>query len=525
VRQPSREAVLWLVGAAAAGFLLAVSSVIYPAWKQARPFTMSSWKTLVRTSGKPLWQKLYLDMVLLMTSLFIYWRTASAGYQVVLAPEGVPQISVHYEAFMAPFCLWLGGVLVGIRFWENIIMGSRRLLSLLLNPLAKNLSGLVASYVSRQEPLIARGILLVSLAVSFAVSTAVFNATYTTQSRIDAELTNGADVTVTGSTTAPAASKLAELNALQGVAAAQPMMHRFAYVGHDLQDIYGIDPKHIGEATHISDAFFANGSATKALSMLAAHPDGVLVSEETRQDFQLQQGDVLNLRLQFPSDHQYHVVPFRFMGVVREFPTAPTDSFLVANAGYIAEKTGSDAQEIVLLRAQGDPAQLAAEAKKIAASLPGVKVTDFESTRKAISSSLTALDLQGLTRLELVYSILLVMGAAGLVLALGLNERRRNFAILTALGAKSGQLGAFIWSEGLLVLAGGGAIGALLGIGVAQVLVKVLQDVLDPPPEHLMMPWGYLAFLCFAAVLSTIIAVQGVKGISQRRLVEELRKF
>ncbi len=77
----------------------------------------------------------------------------------------------------------------------------------------------------------------------------------------------------------------------------------------------------------------------------------------------------------------------------------------------------------------------------------------------------------------------------------------------------------------MLVLAGGGAIGALLGIGVAQVLVKVLQDVLDPPPEHLMMPWGYLAFLCFAAVLSTIIAVQGVKGISQRRLVEELRKF
>ncbi len=35
------------------------------------------------------------------------------------------------------------------------------------------------------------------------------------------------------------------------------------------------------------------------------------------------------------------------------------------------------------------------------------------------------------------------------MLALGLAERRRAFAILSAIGATSGQLGAFLWSEAL----------------------------------------------------------------------------
>jgi putative ABC transport system permease protein len=344
-------------------------------------------------------------------------------------------------------------------------------------------------------------------------------------SHVDAELTNGSDVRVTGSTAFPPGSKLKELKALPGVAAAQPMIHRFAYVGKDLQDIYGIDPKHIREATNMSNAYFASGNAQATLSMLAKQPDGVLVSEETRRDFQLRRGDPLNLRLQFAADHQYHIVPFRFIGVVREFPTAPKDSFLIANSGYMAKQTGSDAKEIVLIRTQGNAGKLVKRVQKVVASLPGAKVTDIGSAQRIISSNLTAVNLHGLTRLELVFAVLLVMGATGLILALGLTERRRNFAILDALGAKSSQLGAFIWSEGLLMLVGGGTIGTVLGFGVAQILVKVLTGVFDPPPEYLYIPWGYMGLLAAAAIVSAVIVVFGMKIISRRPVVEELRNL
>jgi putative ABC transport system permease protein len=352
---------------------------------------------------------------------------------------------------------------------------------------------------------VARGVVLVALAFSFATSTAVFNTTYNAQARVDAELTNGADVAVTGSTAYAPSSMLSQLMALPGAAAVQAMQHRFAYVGNDLQDLYGIDPAHIGEATTMSNAFFAGGNAQATLAALAAHPDGVLVSQETVTNYQLNVGDQINLRLQRVSDHQYHVVMFHFLGVVREFPTAPKDSFLIANASYVAQQTDSDAAEIVLMRASGNPADLAVRAQNALGSLPGARVTDIGSTQRLIGSSLTAVDVRGLTGLESTFAILLVAGAMGLILALGLAERRRTFALLAALGAKRTQLGAFLWSEGVVIQVSGGIIGIALGFGIAQMLVTILTGVFDPPPEVLSIPWPYLVLMAAAAIASLMV--------------------
>lgn len=66
---------------------------------------------------------------------------------------------------------------------------------------------------------------------------------------------------------------------------------------------------------------------------------------------------------------------------------------------------------------------------------PGATVTDIATTRGTVGSSLTAVDLAGLTRVELGFALLLAAAAGGLVLALGLTERRRSAAITAALGA------------------------------------------------------------------------------------------
>jgi len=226
----------------------------------------------------------------------------------------------------------------------------------------------------------------------------------------------------------------------------------------------------------------------------------VLVSAETLKDYQLHPGDLLQLRLQSALDHQYHVVPFHLVGVVREFPTAPKDSFLVANAPYIAQQTGTAPAEIVLPRASGDPATLAAAARRVVSGFAGVKVTDLGATQGIISSSLTAVDLHGLTRIELGFAVLMVAGATGLIMALNMAERRRTLAILAALGARDGQIGSFLWSEGLLILGGGAVIGAATGFAVAEMLVKVLTGVFDPPPEALAVPGLYLAGLAIAVL-------------------------
>ena len=497
--------------------------MLYPAAREARSSTVAASRSVVGRTTKPLWRRTYLDFIFLAASGFMFWRTASTGYQVVLAPEGVAQTSVSYEAFIAPLLLWIGVALLTLRLWSFGLDRGRKQVSTALHPVAGGLSGAVAASLARQRVLVTRGVVLVALAVSFAVSTAVFNTTYTAQSHVDAQLTNGSDVTVTGPTSSPAGNKLAALKSLPGAAAVQPMQHRLAYVGNDLQDIFGINPNKIGNATAMSNAYFANGDAKATLKTLANRPDGILVSKETVKDFQLKPGDQINLRLQSAKDNKYHKVPFHFVGIVREFPTAPKDSFLVANSSYIAKQTGTSAQETVLMRASGSPSQLATAARKVVSPLAGAKVTEIGSAQATISSSLTAVDLRGLTRLELAFAIVFVAAATGLVMALGIAERRRTFTILSALGAKSGQLGAFLWSEGLLILVSGSLIGVALGFGVAEMLVKVLKGVFDPPPETISVPWVYLLVLALAAAISMGIAVLGSQAVSARSKAEDLR--
>jgi putative ABC transport system permease protein len=236
------------------------------------------------------------------------------------------------------------------------------------------------------------------------------------------------------------------------------------------------------------------------LKQLQSVQDGVLVSDETVTDFQLKPGDKINLRLRNASDSAYHVVPFTFIGVVREFPTAPTDSFLIANAAYVASQTGIASAETLLIKSDVAPHDLAAKIAKALPALTPLKVSDASEAAHRIGSSLTAVDLQGLTKLELAFALPLVAGALGLVFALGLSERRKNFAILLALGANARQLGALLWSEALVIYAIGLTSGIAIGWFIAWVLVKLMTHVFDPPPEALAIPWAYLALLALAGL-------------------------
>ncbi|KAA3447008.1 ABC transporter permease [Mesorhizobium sp. SARCC-RB16n] len=506
-RATTADSVPTLLFIALVGLLVGFVAFLFPAWRDARWTTVNFARRTVTRTVSPLWQKLWLDLLLLAAAGLFFWLSASTGYQIVLAPEGVAATSVDYKAFIAPALFWLGMALLAIRLSGEIISRNGAMLRAIIAPVCGRLAPVVSAALSRQSGRLTIAIAMTALAISFATSTAIFNATYNAQARIDAELTNGSDVTVLGTSDRPAGAHLTALASLANAAAAEPMQHRFAYVGADLQDLYGIDPRRIERATSLSDAYFSGGNATDTLGRLASTPDGVLVSEETVQDFQLQQGDTLNLRLIDAKDHQYHPIAFKFVGVAREFPTAPKDSFLVANAAYVARMTGSDASEYVLMRAKGDPTALARQVSSMLTFDPSLKVTDIGQAAHLIGSSLTAVDLGGLTAIELGFSVVMAAAAAGLMLALGFIERRRSFAILSAIGAKPRQLSAFLWGEGAVIIVGGFAFGLLSGVATAWMLVKLLTGVFDPPPETLSVPWIYLGTVLCLVAASVIAAV------------------
>jgi len=173
--------VVWLMLAALLGFALAAAAVLFPAWRALRGETVVSARAVVGRGHAPLWQRLYLDILCLTLAAVVFWETATSGYQVVLAPEGVAQTSVNYGAFIAPVFLWLGAGLLTLCLWSLLLGRGQTFLATflagMLRPVAGGLSGTVAASLGRQQGRIAGRVVLVALAFSLAVSTAVFNTT------------------------------------------------------------------------------------------------------------------------------------------------------------------------------------------------------------------------------------------------------------------------------------------------------------------------------------------------------------
>jgi putative ABC transport system permease protein len=518
------EALAWTGGAAAGGLVVAALTMVLPAFLDWRQTTIAATRTVTGDRrGGPLWQRLGFDFILLGAAGLVFLAAGGNQYQLVLAPDGIPSTSVSYWTFAAPALLWTGGALLAWRLANLLLSRGRGLVRWGLWPLAGELARTVTHSMSRRRNLVARSIVLLALSVSFAISTAVFNSTYLTQAEVDAKLTNGADVTVTEPPgTSVAASEASRLASIPGVHSVEPLQHRFAYVGADLQDLYGVRPQTVAGVTALQDSYFSGGSARALMARLASAPDSILVSAETVKEFQLRPGDLLNLRLPDPRTQSQVTVPFHYVGVVSEFPTAPKDRFFVANADYVAQRTGSDAVGAFLVDTGGkDTSGVANRIRNLLG--PAATITDISTTRANVGSSLTAVDLSGLTRLELAFALVLAAGAGGLVLALTLNERRRTFAIARALGAKRRHVLAFIGGETSVVAAGGALIGVALGWLLAELLVALLAGVFDPAPTAPTVPWNYLAGLVVTVVLALLAASAAVARLAGRDAVSAFR--
>ncbi|MGI8921345.1 MAG: FtsX-like permease family protein [Solirubrobacteraceae bacterium] len=519
------SAVLWALGAAIVGLLIAAGSIALPALRDARSLTVAGQRRQIgRTARGPLWARYGLDFIFLAIAGFIYWQASQNGYQLVLAPEGVAQVSVNWYALLAPVLGWIGAGLLVYRLADLVLSRGRIPLTGALRPLAGELAPTVASTMSRQRRLLSRAVALVALTAAFAGSTSVFNSTYRAQAEADARLSNGADVAVTESPGASVgvAQGIAQLKQIRGVGSVEPLQHRYAYIGADLQDLFGVRPGTITTAGKLQNGWFQGGSAADLMKIIAKDPSAILVSAETVKDYQLHRGDTLNLRLQNGQTKQLTTVPFHYEGVAKEFPTAPKDSFFVANQSYVAAKTGSDAVGSFLVQTDGtNPAVVAKRISSVVGS--SAAVTDIVNQRVVVGSNLTAVELSGLTRIELGFALVLAAAATGLALGLGFQERRRTFAIASALGARSRQLGGFVWGESAFVTGGGLVLGAVMAGVLSITLVHVLTGVFDPPPDALSIPWGYLIGVGGAVIATVLLAGIITLRALRRPAIEELR--
>jgi len=478
-------------------------------------------RTVQRTT-KPLWQRLYVDVLALAVSGLVYWLTARTGFSAVVNPDSNPTLSLSVYMFLAPALLWIGATLLLVRLRAGVLAWAARRATA---GRANSRFGFLVASAGRRTHAINRGLLPVGLLLAFGVNLGVFAATYDQQARVDAQLTLGADVVVNAPAGAVAAHGLEQRVArTSGVSGTTSLDHAYAYVGQDLQDIFGVDPSTLTRGTSLRDSYFLGGTAAQTLARLRARRDAVLVSRETITDYSLNIGDLLRLRVLDRRTGQLKVTPFHVAGVVQEFPSAPRDSFMVANLGYLLAVTHDRGPNVVFVKTRGSPSD---SAHRVAGTVRrfGGTVKDITSQTAQTVSSITTVDLRGITKIEEGFALVLAAAAMALFVVLGVIERRHEFATMAALGSSVRDIAAFLWSEAAIVLVGALALASLLGWLLAEMLVAMLRHVFDPPPDHLAAPWGFLLGLGGAAVASGAVAVAiGMIVFRRLRLGEILRE-
>ncbi len=457
----------------------------------------------VQRARRPLWDRLYLDLAALVVSGLIYWLTATTGFAAVVNPDSNPTLSLSVYMFFAPALLWIGATLLLVRLRGRLLGWA---LGGATGGRARTPRAFLLASAGRRSTAVNRGLIVVGLLLAFGVSLSIFTATYDQQANVDAQLSLGADVTATAPPGAIAVHGLeAKIGRIPGVQGTTAIDHSYAYVGPDLQDTYGINAATIGRATTLRDSYFLGAGGRQTIDRLRARPDGVLVSKETISDYQLSLGDLLKLRVLDHRTGRFHVVPFHVAGVVQEFPSAPRDSFMVANLSYLqaADHAGGPNEVFVRAADAGSTGRAIAQAT----SADGTSVTTIAQQTQQTVSSITTVDLRGISHIEEAFTIALAAAAMGLFVVLTLIERRHEFATMAALGASLRTIGAFVWSEAAVVLLAGLVLAAGLGLLLALMLIAMLQHVFDPPPDQLALPWVYLGELAGATLLAAGAAV------------------
>jgi putative ABC transport system permease protein len=274
---------------------------------------------------------------------------------------------------------------------------------------------------------------------------------------------------------------------------------------------------------------YAPGSARQVLDALANTPNGVIISVEQAEKYNIQVGDPVLLRRYNRTTRQYVDVQTQAVGLFIYFPTSAQDSDFILNRDFMTQSSGNPAMDYFLINAGGNSATTTSVASALAAQYQNVMPVRIQTTLNVIkteTSSLTSLNLGGLGRMEMLYTVLVTsLGLAIFLLAM-VNERQREFGAMRALGANLGHLRRFLFAEAATIGGLSLVIGAVVGVALAFLLVMLLGVIFTIPAHWLALPGLELLGLA-ALVISgmTTSALLSARRLASLKVVEALREL
>jgi len=497
---------------------LAIVLSLLPAWLASR-FTVVSYKQdRARASQRPWWQRIYLDLALLLPSLYGWYTLQAGGSGTLTRLLTAGSIYQNPVAFLLP-TLFITGLSLFVL----------RLLPVLISALAwlfERLPGMVPVLVLRQLARSAASyqgpLLLMLVTISLAGFTASMART------IDASLVDatyfdiGADLNLaeqgqytplpTDQTGQSKTNSQSSAQNTQGVWDFLPISQHLTLPGvvaatrvgkydGDLQAagrdttgrVIGIDRVDFPNAAFFRDDF-ASEPLVALMNRLASDPSALLVDQATWAKLHLSTGDPVTIQMTLAG--KTTTLNFKMAGVLTYFPTLYSQEgpFFIANLDYLFEELGGLQPYEVWLKTQPgtDTAGLIKSINDL-----GVAVVTTQNARADLEAAFTAPQRQGvLGLLSVGFLAAFLITVIGFLLnaLFSFRERFIQLGILRAIGLTVRQMGAFLGSEqlGLILIGLAGGTGITLLTAYAFIPTLPLSFGLHPNalPSGIQIAWG-----------------------------------
>lgn len=554
---------------ALATILLALPAVLLPALGAAGRTIISYKSERARATRPPVWQRLYLDVLLLMPALYGYQQLRLSGM------IGVPGVTVGADdpfrnplLLLAPALMVFAGTLIGMRFLPLLL----RVLAWIAGQAPGVALVTALRFLSRTPGTYGGPALLVALTLALATFTSSMALTLDRHSEERAYYRGAADVRLAypgaavtsaniagdreialaetsldlsggtlGTTgeadTTPSTAYLfvpmEEYLTIPGVTGATRVAPGKVdiIVGNNPATggiFYGVDRTTL--AAVLADAWrpdYADESLGALMNRLADYPDAALVSETFARERGLRIGDRFTLAMNDRGQTQN--VTFTVVGTLAYFPTLYDQGlpFVIGNLDYSFDSQGGQYPYEVWLSLAPD-----ANLQAVAAAGIGYGLRMIRSTPQTLLDlDLRRPERQGLFGLLsvgfLAITVVTVIGFVAYTL-LSFQRRLVELGVLRAIGLSTRQLSMLLVCEQTLVVGFGAALGTAVGILTSRLFIPFLQVRTgvypETPPFVVQIDWERIALVYgISGGLLTVTIVAIVLLLRRMRIFEAVK--
>jgi len=504
-------------GLAVVAGLVVTGLRLLPVTRAARRSSVVDERQVLDRGWAPTWRRRRLDLVAVAVGFAILGiNILTGGFRQ--APTEGQTLALSFYVLLAPLALWLGVGLLAVRGAAALFARATR--PERARPL-RTWTGAALRWMGRRPARAGATMVLGVLAVGYGTNVVAFVHTYDVAKRTEVGVAVGSDVRVTPAQVTPA--PVPPLSA-PDVAASTPIRIVSSLLGTDRRAVLAIDPVSYGAAVRYAPLV----TAGRGVDSLGGDPAGILVAQDVAKSSGVVPGDPLKVVFT-DGGGKAHPITLHTMGVYRAVAPSVPQTELVVNVRALeaAGMAPLPNPDFYLARAApGHPVgAVAARLDAAAGSSAAWKVGTFSDALAVEQSTLASLDLQGLGRIETAGTALIAALGIAVLGAFVVLERRREMAVLRAIGATTPQVLTSPALEGIATVAVSVVLGVPLGLGMTTLTTRVLGLVFTLPPPLLRVQASEVGILVgLVAGASAITLGAALAAVARLRPAAVLRE-